>query len=180
MAVSSTATALPDISFSYVETKSRLPSREVETNRGVCRRPTVLTRRVVASSTDSTLESWLATYTVRPSGETTTPCGSLPTRTVAITAGLAMLLEPRASGTRATLLGAGAAAALPLVAGEGALVAGGPCPIVGVRSRSTSVVRATATPAPPSRISTDRPAMITALRERRRVRGAGRTVTRVP
>jgi hypothetical protein len=56
VAVSTTATPLPDMSFSYIETKSRLPSREVETNRGVCRRRNAVTLRLVASTTDNSLE----------------------------------------------------------------------------------------------------------------------------
>ncbi len=59
--------------------------------------------RDAASTTDSTLELWLATYTVRPSGETATPSGSLPTLIVPITVGLARLDTRCASGTRSTV-----------------------------------------------------------------------------
>ena len=153
LAASTTATPLPDMSSSYIETKTRRPSREVATNRGVLRSRTEVTRRLAAFTTDRTREFWLATYTVRPSGETATPSGSAPTRIVATTAGLATLATRCASGTRESAVAAGAAAG-PLgavaVGVVGAGVAGGSSAAAGGRSRRSPMVRATATPAPPS------------------------------
>src|SRR4029453_14002583 len=88
LAASSTATPLPDRSFSYIETKTRRPSRDVVTNLGVCRSVTEVTRLLAASTTDKIRELWLATYTVRPSGDTLTPSGSAPTRIVPPTHGV--------------------------------------------------------------------------------------------
>src|SRR3954447_17088697 len=105
VAVSTTATPLPDLSFSYIETKTRRPSCDAATKRGVLRNATDVTRRVAASTTDRTRELWFATYTVRPSGETATPSGSAPTRTVPTTAGVPTLATRLVSGTRATAAG---------------------------------------------------------------------------
>src|SRR5690348_13138254 len=79
VAASTMATPLPDRLSSYIETYTLAPSRLTATNRGVCVSPTELTVREATSTTDRTCECWLATYTVRLSGETTTPSGSEPT-----------------------------------------------------------------------------------------------------
>src|SRR4051812_9841872 len=73
LAASITATPLPELSCSYRDTNTRLPSRETATNRGVFRSATGVTRRDPTSTTDSTCDPWLATYKVLPSGETATP-----------------------------------------------------------------------------------------------------------
>src|ERR1700754_2335327 len=142
LATSTTATPLPSSRSSYIETKTSLPSREVVTNRGVLRSLTAVTFRVTASITDRKCELWFATYTVVPSGETTTPSGSAPTRTVATTVGFAMLLMRLASGT---LAGAGVASAFPLNV-DGVGVGPMPCTATGGPG-SRFMVNATATPA---------------------------------
>nr|BFE73229.1 hypothetical protein GCM10020092_065300 [Actinoplanes digitatis] len=68
---------------------------------------------MAASTTDRIRELWFATYTVRPSGETATPSGSLPTRMVATAVGRLVLAARSASGTRARAVGAGAAVPRP-------------------------------------------------------------------
>src|SRR4051794_17077235 len=95
LAASTTATPLPDLSSSDIETNTRSPSRDVATNRGVLRSGTEVTRRLTVSTADRTCEFWLATYSVRPSGEVATPSGSAPTRMVPTTAGLAILTTRR-------------------------------------------------------------------------------------
>jgi hypothetical protein len=60
-AASITATPLPDLSFSYIDTKTRRPSREVVTKRGVWRSATEVTLRPAVSTTDSTCALWSAT-----------------------------------------------------------------------------------------------------------------------
>src|SRR2546421_6316902 len=85
------ATPLPERSFSYIETNTRVPSRLTATNRGVCASPTELTFREATSITDRMCECWLATYTVPLSGATATPSGSVPTLIEARTAGRSAL-----------------------------------------------------------------------------------------
>src|SRR4051794_30190182 len=85
------ATPLPEKSSSYIETYTWGPSRLTATNRGVWASPTELTFCEATSITDRMCECWLATYTVRLSGATTTPCGSAPTPIDAFTAGRSAL-----------------------------------------------------------------------------------------
>src|SRR5689334_14047820 len=85
------ATPLPEKSSSYIETNTSAPSRLTARNRGVWASPTELTFREATSITDRTCECWLATYTVRLSGETATPSGSVPTLIEARTAGRSAL-----------------------------------------------------------------------------------------
>src|SRR5690349_3237930 len=91
VAASTMATPLPDRSSSYIEAYTWVPSRLTATNRGVCVSPTEVTFREATSITDRMCECWLATYTVRLSGETTTPCGSVPTLIDDCTAGRSAL-----------------------------------------------------------------------------------------
>src|SRR5437763_14076441 len=94
VATSTMATPLPERSSSYVEAYIWAPSWLTARNRGVCASPTELTFREATSITDRTRECWLATYTVRLSGATATPSGSVPTLLEACTAGLSAHTVP--------------------------------------------------------------------------------------
>src|SRR5688572_22138621 len=101
VAVSMMATPLPEKSSSYIEAYTRAPSGLTATNRGVCASRTERTFSEAMSITDRTCEFWLATYTVRLSGATATPCGSAPT-----------LIEARTAGRSALTSSGGVAAAV--------------------------------------------------------------------
>jgi hypothetical protein len=126
----------------------------------VCASPTELTARDATSITDRTWECWLATYTVRLSGATTTPCGSVPT-----------LIEARTAGRSALTITGGVAAVDGLgdASGAGEDRTGGSPTVVPGWLRSTAP---SATPPPAARMISTTAAART-RRQRRPPAGGG-------